>query len=90
MLNEPLRLNKMTSLTKNNHLASPFLLYPVITLRGILGYNEGQAHIDLGTPLYCSKPLKPGDLEGRGGREGGLLMALSVLPVDQPSTWEVT
>ena len=30
------------------------------------------------------------DLEGRGGREGGILMALSVLPVDQPCIWEVT
>ena len=62
----------------------PFLLYPVITLQGILGYDEGQAHIDLGTPLYCSKPLKSSDLEGRGGREGGFLMALSVFPVYQP------
>ena len=55
-----------------------------------MGYDEGKACIDLGTPLYCSKPLKLGDLEGRGGREGGLLMALSVLPVDQPSIREVT
>ena len=31
-----------------------------------------------------------GDLEGRGGREGGILMALSVLPIDQPCIWEVT
>ena len=31
-----------------------------------------------------------GDLEGRGGREGGLLTALSVLPVDQPCIQEVT
>ena len=30
------------------------------------------------------------DLEGRGGREGGLLTALSVLPIDQPCIWEVT
>ena len=30
------------------------------------------------------------DLEGRGGREGGLLTALSVLPVDQPCIREVT
>ena len=30
------------------------------------------------------------DLEGRGGREGGLLTALSVLPFDQPCIWEVT
>ena len=30
------------------------------------------------------------DLEGRGGREGGLLMVLSVLPVDQPCIREVT
>ena len=29
------------------------------------------------------------DLEGRGGREGGLLMALSVLPVDQACIWRV-
>ena len=29
------------------------------------------------------------DLEGRGGREGGLLTALSVLPVDQPCIQEV-
>ena len=29
-------------------------------------------------------------LTGRGGREGGLLTALSVLPVDQPCIWEVT
>ena len=39
---------------------------------------------------YCSKPLKRDDLEGRGGREGGLLTALSILPVDQPCIWEVT
>ena len=31
-----------------------------------------------------------GDLECRGGREGGLLKALSVLPVDQPCIWKVT
>ena len=31
-----------------------------------------------------------GDLEGRGGREGGLLTALSILPVDQPCIWRVT
>ena len=31
-----------------------------------------------------------GDLEGRGGIEGGLLTALSVLPVDQPCIWRVT
>ena len=31
-----------------------------------------------------------GDLEGRGGREGGVLMALSALPVDQPYIWRVT
>ena len=31
-----------------------------------------------------------GDLEGRGGREGGLLTALSILPVDQPCIREVT
>ena len=30
------------------------------------------------------------DLEGRGGREGRLLMALSILPVDQPCIREVT
>ena len=30
------------------------------------------------------------DLEGRGGREGGILMVLSVLPVDQPCIQEVT
>ena len=30
------------------------------------------------------------DLELRGGREGGLLMVLSVLPIDQPYIWEVT
>ena len=29
-------------------------------------------------------------LEGRGGREGGILTVLSVLPVDQPYIWEVT
>ena len=29
------------------------------------------------------------DLEGRGGREGGLLTVLSVLPIDQPYIWEV-
>ena len=31
-----------------------------------------------------------GDLEGIGGREGGLLTALSILPVDQPCIQEVT
>ena len=31
-----------------------------------------------------------GDLEGRGGREGGLLMALSVLPIDQPCIQRAT
>ena len=31
-----------------------------------------------------------GDLEGRRGREGGLLTVLSVLPVDQPCIWRVT
>ena len=31
-----------------------------------------------------------GDLEGRGGREGGLLMALSILPIDQPCIQRVT
>ena len=31
-----------------------------------------------------------GDLEGRGGREGGLLTALSILPVDQPYIREMT
>ena len=31
-----------------------------------------------------------GDLEGRGGREGGILTALSVLPVDQPCIRVVT
>ena len=31
-----------------------------------------------------------GDLEGRGGREGGLLMALGVLPVDQTCIQNVT
>ena len=36
------------------------------------------------------KPLKLDDLEGRGGREGGLLTALSVLPIEQPCIWEVT
>ena len=30
------------------------------------------------------------DLEGRGGREGGTLTVLSVLPVDQPCIQEVT
>ena len=39
---------------------------------------------------YCSKPLKTNDLEGRGGREGGLLTALSILPIDQPFIREVT
>ena len=39
---------------------------------------------------HFSKPLKMGDLEGRGGREGGLLMALSVLPIDQPCIRRVT
>ena len=34
--------------------------------------------------------LKTDDLEGRGGREGGLLMALSVLHFDQPCIQEVT
>ena len=29
-------------------------------------------------------------MEGRGGREGGLLTVLSVLPVDQPCIREVT
>ena len=36
------------------------------------------------------KPLKLDDLEGRGGREGGLLMMLSVLPVDQNCIQKVT
>ena len=31
-----------------------------------------------------------GDLEGRGGKKGGILMALNVLPVDQPCIWKVT
>ena len=31
-----------------------------------------------------------GDLEGRGGREGGLLTMLNVLPVEQPFIWRVT
>ena len=31
-----------------------------------------------------------GDLEGIGGREGGLLTVLSILPVDQPCIWGVT
>ena len=31
-----------------------------------------------------------GDLEGRGGREGGILSALSILPIDRPCIWEVT
>ena len=39
---------------------------------------------------YCSKPLKTEDLEGRGGREGGLLTMQSVLPINQPCIWEVT
>ena len=30
------------------------------------------------------------DLEGRGGREGGILTVLSVLPVDQTYIQEVT
>ena len=30
------------------------------------------------------------DLEGRGGREGGLLMELSVFPIDQPCIQRVT
>ena len=36
------------------------------------------------------KPLKPDDLEGRGGREGGILTKLSVLPIDQTYIQEVT
>ena len=36
------------------------------------------------------KPLKPDDLEGRGGREGGIIMALIILPIGQPCIWEVT
>ena len=39
---------------------------------------------------YFSKPLKPDDLEGRGGREGGLLTMLSILPVEKPCIREVT
>ena len=39
---------------------------------------------------HSSKPLKSDDLEGRGDREGGLLMVLSVLPVDQTYIQEVT
>ena len=31
-----------------------------------------------------------GDLEGRGGGEGGILMVLNILHVDQPFIWEVT
>ena len=31
-----------------------------------------------------------GDLEGRGGREGGLLTTLNVLPVDKPCIQRVT
>ena len=30
------------------------------------------------------------DLEGRGGRERGILTPLSILLVDQPCIWEVT
>ena len=52
---------------------------------------KGRAHIVIGPSLnIVLKPLKPDDLEGRGGREGGLLMALSILPIDQPCIWEVT
>ena len=39
---------------------------------------------------YFSKPLKTGDLEGRGGREEGLLTALSILPIDQLCIQRVT
>ena len=31
-----------------------------------------------------------GDLEGKGGREGGILTTLNVLPVDRTCTWRVT
>ena len=31
-----------------------------------------------------------GDLEGRGGREGGLLTVLSILPIDWPCIQRVT
>ena len=31
-----------------------------------------------------------GNLEGRGGREGGILIVLSVLLVEKPCIWEVT
>ena len=31
-----------------------------------------------------------GDLEGRGGREGGLLTVLSILPIYQPCIRKVT
>ena len=31
-----------------------------------------------------------GDFEGRGGREGGIITVLNVLPVDQPCIQKVT
>ena len=64
---------------------------PSITLQGILGYDEGHSSYSP-RPFteYCSKPLKMDDLEGRGGREGGLLTVLSVLLVAQPCISEVT
>ena len=49
-----------------------------------MGFDEGKARIVLGPSLnIVLKPLKLDDLEGRGGREGGILTALSVLPLDQ-------
>ena len=69
----------------------PFLLYPVITLWGILGYDNGAGSYRPSPFIeYFSKPLKLDDLEGRAGREGGLLTTLSVLLVDQPCIREVT
>ena len=56
-----------------------------------MGYDEGHSSYSP-RPFteYCSKPLKTDDMEGRGVREGGILMALSILPVDQPCIREVT
>ena len=31
-----------------------------------------------------------GDLEGRGGRDGGILTAFNILPIDQPCIQRVT